>query len=418
MTTGNGEQEFNKVRKLINDVCDRFGIAEVCRISLSECERELTVNFPVKMDDGSVRIFTGFRVIHNSDRGPSKGGIRYHPDVTPDEVRALAALMTLKTAVANIPYGGAKGAVICKPEALSLNELEKMTRRYAAEISLFIGPGSDIPAPDVGTNPQIMAWIMDTYSMGKGYPVPAVVTGKPIAIGGSKGMFGATGRGCMIISCLAAQHLGMDIKGATVAVQGFGNVGSMAADFLEQEGCKVIAVSDVNGGIYNPKGLNIEALLSHCKQTGSVANFGEADIVTNQQLLELECDILVPAAMENQIVESNADSIKAKIVVEGANAPTTPKASEILHDKGIFVAPDILANAGGVIVSYLEWVQGLQSFFWDETQVNEYLQKIISGAFFEVLETSQRENVDMRMAAYMIALRRLESAITTRGIFP
>ncbi|MFC1955184.1 Glu/Leu/Phe/Val dehydrogenase [Chloroflexota bacterium] len=418
MTTDNGEQEFKKVRKLINDVCDRSGINDVCRIRLAKCDRELTVNFPVKLDDGSVRIFTGFRVVHSNDRGPSKGGIRYHPQVTLDEIRALAALMTLKTALTNIPYGGAKGGVICEPEAMSLNELERMTRRYAAEISLLMGPESDIPAPDVGTNPQIMAWIMDTYSMGKGYAVPAVITGKPIDIGGSKGRFGATGRGCMIVSCLAAQHLGMDIKETTVAVQGFGNVGSMAANFLEQEGCKIIAVSDVHGGIYNPKGLNIEALLSHCKETGSVVNFGEADIVTNQQLLELECDILMPAAMENQIVESNADSIKAKIVLEGANAPTTPEASEILHDKGIFVAPDILANAGGVIVSYLEWVQGLQSFFWDETQVSEYLQKIISDAFFEVLETSQRENVDMRMAAYMIALRRLESAITTRGIFP
>ena len=418
MTTGGSEREFDKVRKLINNVCDRFGIAEMCRVKLSECERELTVNFPVKMDDGSVRIFTGFRVIHNSDRGPSKGGIRYHPDVTPDEVRALAALMTLKTAVANIPYGGAKGAVICKPEALSLNELEKMTRRYAAEISLFIGPESDIPAPDVGTNPQIMAWIMDTYSMGKGYPVPAIVTGKPIAIGGSKGRFGATGRGCMIVACLAARHLGMKIEGASVVVQGFGNVGATTAHFLAEEGCKVIAASDVYGGIYNSKGLNIEALLQHSKETGSIVKFRDADCITNQELLTLECDILVPAAIENQLVESNAASVKAKIIVEGANGPITPEADETLRDNGIFIVPDILANMGGVVVSYLEWVQDLQSFFWKEAQVGNYLQQIMSNAFAEALEISQREKADMRTVTYMIALQRLEAAITMRGIFP
>ncbi len=412
------EQAFENVIKLIDDVGERIGISEICRLKLSKCERELIVHFPVKMDDGRVKIFTGFRVMHNATRGPGKGGIRYHPDVTLDETRALAALMTLKTAVANIPFGGAKGAVVCKPEALSLNELERLTRRYAAEISILIGPESDIPAPDIGTNPQIMAWIMDTYSMGRGYCVPAVVTGKPVAIGGGKGRFGATGRGCTIIALLAARHLGMSINGATIAVQGFGNVGLAVADFLATEGCYIIAVSDVYGGVYNPRGLDINGLSRHYKETGSVVSFRDAESITNAQLLSLKCDILLPAAIENQIVEENAASVKAKIIIEGANGPTTPEAHEILCGNGVFIVPDILANIGGVVVSYLEWVQGLQSFFWAEEQVNDYLQQITTNAFSEVLEISLNEKVDMRRAAYMIALRRLADAIDVRGVYP
>ena len=418
MSTSVGEQAFDNVRKLIRDVCDRVSIGEVCRSRLMECQREVTVHFPVKMDDGTVRIFTGFRVLHDDSRGPGKGGIRYHPDVTLDEVRALAALMTLKTAVANIPYGGAKGAVICNPKVLSQNELERLTRRYAAEITLFIGPETDIPAPDVGTNPQIMAWIMDTFSMGKGHSVPAVTTGKPLEIGGSRGRFEATGRGCTITALLAAKHVGINAGEATVAVQGLGNVGAVAAKLLTREGCRLIAISDSQGGVYNPKGLDLELLLARKKETGSVIGSKNAEIITNAELLELRCDILVPAAIENQLVKANASSVKAKLIIEGANNPTTPEADKILSGNGIFLVPDILANTGGVIVSYLEWVQGLQFLFWEEEEVNDYLQKILTRAFAEVLQTSLQERVDMRIAAYMIALRRLATAMALRGIFP
>ena len=412
------ESAFNNVKKLIGSVCEKTNIDEMHRLRLCECERELTVHFPVKMDDGSARVFTGFRIIHNDSRGPAKGGIRYHPGVTLDEVRALAALMTLKTAVVNIPYGGAKGAVVCDPKALSQDELERLTRRYAADISILIGPESDIPAPDVGTNPQVMAWIMDTYSMIRGYSVPAIVTGKPIQIGGSKGRFGATGRGCMICTRLAAKHLGINLDGATVVIQGFGNVASMTATFLAEEGSRVIAVSDSKGGIYNPNGLSIDALFNQKKETGSVTGLKGAETITNTDLLGLQCDILVPAALENQIVKANADTIKAKVIVEGANGPITPEADEILRGNGKFVVPDILANAGGVVVSYLEWVQSLQSFFWDEAEVNDYLLKIMTNAFSEVLEISQNDKTDMRTAAFALSIRRLVKAMATRGIFP
>jgi len=418
MSTDINEQAFNSVRQLISDVCKRMNIDETYHLRLCECERELTVHFPVKMDDGTVKVFTGFRVVHSDTRGPGKGGIRYHPDVTLDEVRALAALMTLKTAVVNIPYGGSKGAVVCNPKALSQSELERLTRRYTAEITILIGPESDIPAPDVGTNPQIMAWIMDTYSMGKGYSVPAVTTGKPIEIGGSKGRFEATGRGCMITTLLATKHFKINAKEATVAVQGAGNVGATAAKLLSREGCRVIAVSDSKSGVYNPKGLNIADLICHKRETGSVNGFKDSETITNAELLGLQCDILVPAAMENQIVKTNADSIKARVIVEGANGPIAPEADRILGDNGIVIIPDILANAGGVVVSYLEWVQGLQSFFWDEAEVNAYLQRIMTNAFTEVWEISQRNKADMRTAAYMLALQRLSCAMRVRGIFP
>lgn len=418
MSTPVVEQGFNNVRKLINDICQRIEIAETCRVRLMECERELTVHFPVKMDGGGVEVFTGFRVVHNDSRGPSKGGIRYHPDVSLDEVRALAALMSLKTAVVNIPYGGAKGAVICNPKTLSESELERLTRRYASEIAIMMGPEKDIPAPDVGTNPRIMAWIMDTYSMGKGYSVPAVVTGKPLEIGGSIGRFEATGRGCMVNALLAAKHLGMDPRQATVAVQGCGNVGAVTAELLAREGCRIIAISDSKGGVYNPQGLNLRDVIDHKKQTGSVIGCRNTEKLSNAELLELRCDILVVAALERALVKANAPAVKAMIVVEGANAPTTPEADKILIDRGIFVVPDILANAGGVIVSYLEWVQGLQSFYWNEAEVNEYLGRLMTDAFNHVLRISQEKRVDMRTAACMVAVQRLAAAMTTRGIYP
>jgi len=372
----------------------------------------------VKMDDGRAEVFTGFRVVHNDSRGPSKGGIRYHPDVNLDEVRALAALMSLKTAVVNIPYGGAKGAVICNPKTMSESELERLTRRYASEIALIMGPERDIPAPDVGTNPQIMAWIMDTYSMGKGYSVPAVVTGKPLEIGGSIGRFEATGRGCMVDALLAAKHLRIDPRKATIVVQGCGNVGAVTADLLAKEGCRVIAISDSKGGVYNPDGLNLGDVLNHKQQTGSVIGSRNTEKVTNAELLELKCDILVVAALERALVKANAPALKARIILEGANAPTTPEADKILLDKGIFIVPDILANAGGVIVSYLEWVQGLQSFYWDETEVNDYLGRLMTDAFNQVLCISKEKRTDMRTAACMVAVQRLATAMATRGIFP
>ena len=409
---------FEMVQQRIDAICERMGVCEVCHLRLRECKRELIVHFPVKMDDGHVKVFTGYRIEHNTTRGPGKGGIRYHPDVTLDETKALAAWMTLKAAVVNIPYGGAKGSVACNPKVLSRDELERLTRRYASEIMLVIGPERDIPAPDVGTNPQVMAWIMDTYSMIVGYSVLGVVTGKPLSIGGSKGRFEATGRGCMITARLAAKHLGIGLDGATVAVQGFGNVGSVAAMLLAQEGCKIIAVSDSKGGVYNPKGLDVDGVSRYKKETGSVVGFKDTETITNAGLLELPCDILLPAALEDAICAPNAESVKARMIVEGANGPITPDADRILCGNGKFVVPDVLANAGGVVVSYFEWVQGLQSFFWSEDEVNRQLQTVMDNAFREVLEMSQREKVDMRNAAYMLAIKRIEDAMLVRGMFP
>jgi glutamate dehydrogenase (NAD(P)+) len=402
----------------IDAVCERLNIDDGCRSRLKKCERELTVNFPVKMDDGTVEVFTGFRVQHNDTRGPAKGGLRYHPDVTLAETKALALWMTLKAAVVNIPYGGAKGGVICNPKLMSQGELERLTRRYATEISVLVGPERDIPAPDVGTNPQIMAWIMDTYSMMKGYTVPAVVTGKPVEIGGSRGRLGATGRGCMLSAKLAANHLGINLNGTTAVVQGFGNVGSNAAALLAREGCRVIAISDSKGGAYNLKGLDVQGLLTYKKETGSVVTVVDSETISNAELLALSCDILVPAAIEDQIVEANAADVKARIIVEGANGPTTPEADRILYDKGIFVVPDVLANTGGVIVSYFEWVQDIQSLFWSEVEVENQLEQVIANAFNEVLRTSQLGKVDMRTAAYMLAVGRIAQAMTLRGIYP
>ncbi len=390
------------------------GIYEMLR----SCKRELTVNFPVRMDDGSVKMFTGYRVHHNTVRGPSKGGIRYHPSVDLDDVRALAMLMTWKCTVVGIPYGGAKGGVVCEPSQMSVSELENLTRRYATEISILMSPEGDIPAPDVNTNDQIMAWIMDTYSMHAGYSVPAVVTGKPLSIGGSPGRSEATGRGVMFCVREALKHLKMPIEGTTVAVQGFGKVGSVAAYLLQSKGLKVVALSDISGGIYNPKGIDAYDVLRHVKETGFVKGYPGCDEITNEELLAIKCDVLVPAAMENQITAKNADKVQARIVAEGANGPTSPEADRILDAKNVFVIPDILCNAGGVTVSYFEWVQGLQFFFWSEREINVRLREIMVRSFNDVLHISKEKKVNMRLAALILAIERVAEATRLRGIYP
>ncbi len=385
-----------------------------------QTKRELIVHFPVKMDDGTVKVFTGYRVQHNVTRGPGKGGIRYHPDVDLDEVRALAMWMTWKAAVVNIPFGGAKGGIQCDPKNMSLQELEGMTRRFTWEIAMMIGPDQDIPAPDVYTNPQVMAWIMDTYSILKGYSVHGVVTGKPLELGGSLGRLEATGKGVFITAQEATRHLNTPIEGARVVVQGCGNVGGIAAQYFEKAGAKIIAISDSKGGVYNKKGLNTSAILE-CKKRYSCVITPEAragEEITNEELLELDCDILVPAALENQITRKNAPKIKAKIIAEGANGPTTPEADEILHDRGIFVVPDILANAGGVTVSYFEWVQNLQELLWNEEEISERLTRILTRSFAEVLNISKKEKVDMRTAALILGIGRVVEATKLRGIYP
>jgi glutamate dehydrogenase (NAD(P)+) len=385
---------------------------------LKHPRRELIVNFPVKMDDGSIRVFTGYRVHHNPARGPAKGGIRYHPEVTLDETRALAMWMTWKCAVVNIPYSGAKGGVVCDPKRLSIHELENLTRRYITEISIMVGPESDIPAPDIGTNPQVMAWIMDTYSMHKGYTVPAVVTGKPVAIGGSEGRLEATGRGVTVVAHEAAKMLGFGLEGARVVIQGFGNVGSATAKLMHQAGAKVVAISDARGGIYNPNGLDIPSLLHCAGRDGCIQAYRDADHLTNKELLELPCDILVPAAIHGVITSENAHNIRARIIVEAANGPVTPDADRILQDNGVLVVPDILANAGGVVVSYFEWVQDLQAFFWEEDEVNARLEKVMRRSFEHVRQVAEKNKVDLRMGAYIIGVQRVAEATTIRGIYP
>jgi len=410
---------FVSAKEHVDRVGKLLGLEDCVIELLKSPRRELGVNFPVKMDNGCIRIFSGYRVQHNSARGPCKGGIRYHPNVTLDEVRALAMWMTWKCAVVGLPYGGAKGGVICNPKELSKGELERITRRYTSEISIIIGPQMDIPAPDVYTDAQTMAWIMDTYSMGVGYSVPGVVTGKPIEIGGSKGREEATSRGVMYIAQEAARVKGMDLKGARVAIQGFGNVGWNAARLFHQEGgAKIIAVSDSSGGIYNEKGLDPLSVSEHKKKTGSVQNYQGARNITNEELLELDCDVLVPAALENVITKENAPQIKAKIIVEGANGPTTPEADRMLSDKGIMIMPDILANAGGVTVSYFEWVQDLQFFFWTTDQIKERLKEIMTNAFARVHEVAESKKVDHRTAAYMLALKEVARAFELRGVYP
>ncbi len=397
---------------------DVIGLEDGIRQILSHCERELTVHFPVELDDGSVQVFAGHRVRHSSLAGPTKGGIRYHQSVTINEVRALAMWMTWKCAVVGIPYGGAKGGVRVDPKLLSQTEIQNLTRRYTTEIQPFIGPNVDIPAPDVNTNPQVMAWMMDTFSMNVGYSVPGVVTGKPLELGGSAGRNEATGRGCVFAIEEAARTGSMTLSSARTVVQGFGNAGSVAARLMSEHGAPVVAVSDSRGGIYNPNGLDLKAVTVHKRRTGSVQAFREAEDVTNEQLLELDCEILIPAALEGQITRRNAGSIKAKIVAEAANGPTTPRADAILYDRGVLVLPDIFANAGGVTVSYFEWVQALQAFPWTEAQVNERLREIMQRSYVAILETSHKYGVHMRTAALVRAIERVANFSRMRGIYP
>ena len=381
-------------------------------------KRALIVSVPIRMDDGTVRSFTGYRVHHNTSRGPSKGGIRYHPSVTLEEVKALAMWMTWKCAVVGIPYGGAKGGVVVNPKELSERELEALTRRYASEILPLIGPERDIPAPDVGTDEQIMAWIMDTYSMNSGYSVPGVVTGKPLAVGGSAGRRAATGRGVMYVTVATLKHLAMPVDEARVVVQGFGKVGGPVVQLLSEQGCLVVGVSDVGGGVYNPRGLSPVGLASHHAETRTVAGYEGGEPVTNEELLELECDVLIPAALEEVVTEANAERIRARIVVEAANGPTTPEADEVLHDRGVHVVPDILANAGGVTVSYFEWVQDLQAYFWTADEVNARLRRVMEESYVSVLELAEERKVTMRQAATILGVQRVAEAHTTRGLFP
>ncbi len=405
------QQQFDAAAQKL-DLDD--GLRRVLRVP----KRELTVNFPVTMDDGHVEVFTGYRVQHNVSRGPAKGGIRYHQDVTLDEVRALSMWMTWKCAVVNIPYGGGKGGVIVDPKKLSRRELEGLTRRFATEISPLIGPDRDIPAPDVNTNAQTMAWIMDTFSMHHGYTISGVVTGKPIAIGGSLGRNEATARGAVYTLQQASAALMVPLKGARVAIQGYGNAGSIAATLLHDEGATIVAVSDSTGGIHNPAGLDPNNVSAWKREHGTVVGYPKAEGISNSALLEVDCDILVPAALENQITAGNAPRIKARIIAEAANGPTTPEADEILHERGIFLIPDILCNAGGVTVSYFEWVQDMQSFFWTEERINESLKQIMDKAFGDVYEMSKLHEVHMRTAAYMVAVARVAEATTLRGLYP
>ena len=401
-----------------NMVADRLQLDDGMRAMLAVCKRELTVHFPVEMDDGSIRVFTGYRVQHNLVRGPAKGGLRYHPSVDLGDVKALAMWMTWKCAVVGLPYGGAKGGVVVDPKSLSRAELERMTRRFATEISVLIGPEADVPAPDVGTDQQIMAWIMDTYSMHLGYTERGVVTGKPISLGGSQGRIEATAQGVVYCIQQAAQRLGLEANGARVAIQGFGNVGENVARILHALGCKIIAISDVNGGIYREEGI-VPADLSRFKQeTGTVVNAPRTRSISNEELLTIDCDILVPAALDGQIHAGNAERVGAKIVAEGANGPTTPEADVILHRRGVTVIPDIVCNAGGVIVSYFEWVQAREALFWSLDEVNARLRDVIVPAYAAVAAVAAEQEITLREAAYILAVRRVAEAATTRGIYP
>ncbi|OGB92339.1 MAG: glutamate dehydrogenase [candidate division NC10 bacterium RIFCSPLOWO2_12_FULL_66_18] len=406
------------VLERLDAVAERLGLEPQIHQHLRHPKRSLIVSVPILTDPGELEIFTGYRVQHSMTLGPSKGGIRYHPDVDLDEVTALAMLMTWKCALMSLPFGGAKGGVRCDPLKLSPRELERLTRRYASEIFLCIGPDRDIPAPDMGTNEQIMAWIMDTYSMQRGATVPGVVTSKPVLLGGSLGRVEATGRGVAFATAEAMAHLGLPLAGARVVVQGFGNVGSVAADLLSEMGCRVVAVSDVHGGIYNPDGLDIRALLALVRAGKAVREYPEGEAITNEELLELPCEILVPAALGGQFTAANAPAVQARLIVEGANGPTTGEADRVLQERGVFIVPDILANAGGVIVSYFEWVQDLQFFFWKEDEVNSRLRDILIRAFHRTLGVARREGVDLRTAAMMEAVSRVARATKLRGIYP
>jgi glutamate dehydrogenase (NAD(P)+) len=400
-----------------NEAADRLSLDDGMRKVLQMPARELTVHIPVALDDGRLEVFTGYRVQHSIARGPAKGGVRFAPDVTLDEIRALASWMTWKCAVANIPFGGGKGGVICDPRLLSDNELERITRRYTAEIIEFIGPEKDVPAPDMNTNDQTMAWIMDTYSMHMRHTTTAVVTGKPLNLGGSLGRPEATGRGCMFVTLEALKKFRIAPENASVVIQGFGNVGGMAARLMKRAGFRIVCIIEYDGAVYNKNGLDVEGVMRHRKETGSIVDFPEAENIDKNEAMFLNCDVLIPAAKENVITSQNADRIHARILCEGANGPTTAAADEILRERGIFIIPDILANAGGVTVSYFEWVQDRQGFFWNETLVNKRLEEIMVNSFRDVVGYAEKHDVYNRTAAYMLALDRVAFAIKLRGIY-
>jgi glutamate dehydrogenase (NAD(P)+) len=413
-----GDSAWETALAQLDEAAELMGLAPGVHEILRAPKRSLLVSVPFRLDDGSTRVCQGYRVHHNVTRGPAKGGLRYHPSVGLDEVKALAMWMTWKCAVAQIPFGGAKGGVAVDPKALSRSELERMTRRYASEILPFIGPERDIPAPDMNTNEEVMSWIMDTYSMNQGYSVPGVVTGKPVSIGGSRGRGGATSRGVMYMIFSTLKTLGIGIEEVTVAIQGYGKVGGFAAQLLHDAGCRVVAVSDVDGGVYRDRGLDPEAINRHKKGGGSVSGFPGAEPVTNEELLEIDCDVLVPAAVEGVISVKNADKVRARVVCEAANGPITFEGDKVLSERGIFVVPDILANSGGVTVSYFEWVQDIQAYFWSEEDVNDRLRQIMERAFGEVYQMSEDKGLTMRQAAHWIGVSRVAEAHLTRGLFP
>jgi len=412
------ENPFRIARQQLENVADTFGIDDRLVAVLSQCKKAVEVSIPTSLDDGSVRAFTGYRVTHNIARGPSKGGIRYHPDVTLDEVKALAMWMTWKCSLMGLPFGGAKGGVACDPKSMSRGELERMTRRFTSEIINEIGPEKDIPAPDVGTNASTMAWIFDTYSMNKGHSVLGVVTGKPLTIGGSLGREEATARGASFCLVAALEKQGRSIEGLRIAVQGFGNVGSFFAKFVSELGATVVAISDSSGGLYNSNGIDIAAAFAHKRDGGALAELKGGDRITNDDLITVDCDVLAPCALEQVVSERNADAVKAKVIVEGANGPLTPAADDILEANGALILPDVLANAGGVVVSYFEWVQGLQEYFWKEDEVNARLNEIVKRAFEETWSTRADRSTSMRLAAYGLAVQRVAEATVTRGLYP
>jgi glutamate dehydrogenase (NAD(P)+) len=421
---GSTQEFYKSVLEQIDKTAEKISLDSGIHKMIRQCERELTVSVPIEKDNGEIEVFTGYRVQHSSARGPCKGGIRYHPSTTLDEVKALAILMSFKCAVANLPYGGAKGGITCDPSKLSQKELMRMTKRYASMILPLIGPKRDIPAPDVNTNAETMGWIMDAVSMHEGQTVLDIVTGKPLELGGSLGRREATGRGVMLNTMELLKRLKKDPKKMTVAVQGFGNVGSIGAELLAQQGCKILAVSDVSGGLYNSNGLDLPDILGYVRSQPRAPLLKEYtrkrgdETVTNEEVLKLDVDVLVPAALENQIHKDNADKVKAQIIVEGANGPITRQGNDILAEKGVYIVPDILANSGGVVVSYFEWVQSIYSFFWGVDEVNENLKKIMVKSFAEVWDTSKKENVTMRDAAFILAMKKIAKAVEMRGIFP
>jgi glutamate dehydrogenase (NAD(P)+) len=414
----NAESAWEIALSQLDDAARLMNLEPKVHEILRHPRRALEVAVPTRMDDGSVRVFTGFRVHHNTSRGPSKGGIRYHPAVTLEEVKALAMWMTWKCAVVGIPFGGAKGGVVVDPKKLSTPELERMSRRYASEILPLIGPERDIPAPDLGTNEQVMAWIMDTYSTREGFSVPGVVTGKPLSIGGSAGRNQATARGVMYITLATLKHLGRSVEEAKVVVQGFGNVGANTVELLSEQGCVVVGVSDVQGGVYNSDGLSPLGLRAHHSEAGTVLGYEGGESVSNRELLELECEVLIPAALEGQLTEKNADAVQAAVIVEAANGPTTPEADEIFRERGVMVVPDILANAGGVTVSYFEWVQDIQAYYWTEDEVHDRLRTIMETAYVDVLGLAEERKVIPRAAATMLGVGRVADAHLTRGLYP